>query len=345
MNFFSKIISASASIFFLYACQDNTSHTIDYVNIQGEAQGTTFSITYQDSLSRNFKPSIDSMLLAIDKSVSTYVSSSLISQFNALTDTTAFEVDEIFYTNLMVSSNVYKQTNGAFDPTITPLYKYFKFHNNDSLTIDSIQVDSILTNHVGFTKLRFYAANGTYFVQKLLPTLQLDFNAVAQGYSVDVIGAFLEQKGVSNYMVELGGEVLAKGKNPSSKAWSIGIEQPHFNSDKREAAVSIVKLENKALATSGSYRKYKELNGKKYAHAINPITGMPVSHSVLSVSVIATTCAEADAYATAFLVLGRERSLQVIADKQLNVEVYFIEAEAEAFSEFYSNGFKQLLAN
>jgi FAD:protein FMN transferase len=153
MNFLGKIISASASVFLFYACQDNTSHTIDYVNIQGEAQGTTYSITYQDSLSRNFKPSIDSMLMAIDKSVSTYVSSSLISQFNALTDTTAFEVDEIFYTNLVVSSNVYKQTNGAFDPTITPLYKYFKFHNNDSLTIDSIQVDSILTNHVGFTKL------------------------------------------------------------------------------------------------------------------------------------------------------------------------------------------------
>lgn len=341
MKFFKEIICISLSATFIYSCsENNNSGKIDYVNIQGEAQGTTYSITYQDSLSRNFKSSVDSILSQIDLSVSAYVDSSLISKFNSLIDTTAFEVDAIFYNNLVVSSNVYEQTNGAFDPTITPLYKYFKFHNNDSLKIDSAQVDSILKNHVGLSKLSFFIKDETYFVKKHTPTVQLDFNAVAQGYSVDLLAGFLEKKGVKNYMVELGGEVLAKGKNPNSKVWSIGIEKPNFNSEKREDAVSIVKLNNKALATSGSYRKYKELNGKKYSHAINPISGIPVSHNVLSVSVIANTCADADAYATAFLVLGKEESLDLIKQINLDIEVYFIEAsEKDNFKEYKSEGF------
>ncbi|MFP5470617.1 MAG: FAD:protein FMN transferase [Bacteroidia bacterium] len=341
MKFLSKIISATLCAFLFYSCQETKKpQTIDYLNIQGEAQGTTYSITYKDSLSRNFKPSIDSILKQIDLSVSTYVDSSLISKFNVLTDTVPFEIDQIFYDNLLVSSKVYEQTNGIFDPTITPLFKYYNFHNNDSLKIDSVQVDSILRNHVGFSKLMFFTKNKTYFVKKQTPSIQLDFNAVAQGYSVDVIGAFLEKNGVKNFMVELGGEVLAKGKNPNRKTWNIGIEKPNFNSEKTDDAVSVVKLENKALATSGSYRKFKELNGKKYAHAINPITGMPVSHSVLSVSVIANTCAEADAYATAFLILGKEASLNLIKKINLNVEVYFIETSEEGnFKEYKSEGF------
>lgn len=324
-----KIYIKAFSAILLLSCSQN--EQLPYHNIIGFAQGTTYNIVYSDSLNRNFKPEIDSILQNIDLSLSTYVSASLISRFNEYKDTTLFEIDRMFYDNLFLSKQVNKITEGAFDPTVLPLYKYFKFESNDSLGIDPLKVDSIKQN-IGINNVELISRDNKFFVKKTNLNLVLDFNAIAQGYSVDIIADFLKSKLVCNYMIELGGEVLAKGNNPNQKLWRIGIERPTYN--KENEAQKIVELNNEALATSGSYRKYKQIGNKKYSHAIDPITGYPVSHNLLSVSVISNTCAEADAYATAFLVLGKEKSLEIIKKNSIDVKGLFIESgEKEEFVE------------
>jgi thiamine biosynthesis lipoprotein len=286
----------------LFSCSESTNES-KYYNVKGEAQGTTYSITYKDSLGRNFQTQIDSILTAIDNSVSTYVPESIISKFNAHNDTTWFEIDAIFYQNMVLSKKVNTETH-VFDPTVRSLYHYYKFDTNDAIGIDSAKIDSILTKHVGIAKLEVKADDGRYFIKKSTPNISIDFNAIAQGHSVDLIAAFLQSKHLHNYMVEVGGELCVKGKNPSNNAWVIAIEKPTETETQGEELQLKIKLNERALATSGSYRKYKLKDGKRYSHAIHPLSGLPVTHNTLSVSVIAESTALADAYATAFLVLA-----------------------------------------
>ncbi|MCB0410235.1 MAG: FAD:protein FMN transferase, partial [Flavobacteriales bacterium] len=159
-------------------------------------------------------------------------------------------------------------------------------------------------------------------VMKINPGTMLDFNAIAQGYSVDVLALFLEEKGIENYMVEVGGELRVKGVNKNDTLWRVGIDKPIENNRERELQ-AIISLENSSLATSGNYRKFYEKDGVKYSHTINPLTGYPVQHSLLSVTVIAPTCALADAYATAFMVLGLEKSKQIVENNP-DLEAFFI---------------------
>ncbi len=291
----------------LFACSNSTNQEVKVnhqVYIEGEAQGTTYNIKYIDSNQVNFKKEIDSILKAIDNSVSTYLSTSLISQLNNDSDTVI--VDSIFKVVFLKSLEISNATNNALDVTLAPVINAYGWGFKNKSTISPNLIDSLL-QYVGVSN---FELKGDTLI-KVLPNAMLDFNAIAQGYSVDLLANFLDKKFVGNYMIELGGEVVTKGKNVEGEWWRLGIDKPIENSETRILS-AILSLENQALATSGNYRKFYEEDGIKYSHTINPKTGYPVTHSLLSASVVANTCIEADGYATAFMVLGLEESKRIV---------------------------------
>lgn len=287
-----------------------------YTRLEGKAQGTTFHITYYDSLSRDFSAPVDSLFRLIDRSMSLWDSTSIISRFNRNEPGTV--ADEHFTAVFRRAQEVSAATGGVFDITVGPLVKAWGFSYKKGLPPpDSMQVDS-LRQLCGFHKVRL--ENGVLLKED--PRMEMDMNAIAQGYTVDVIARFLEQNGVRNYMVEIGGEVRAAGHNDKGEAWQIGIDKPTEIETAGRPLQTVAPLSGKSLATSGSYRKFIERDGKKFSHAIDPRTGYPITHQLLSVSVIAGDCATADAYATAFLVMGMEKGFD-IAEKQ-GLELYCI---------------------
>lgn len=289
-----------------------------YTTLEGQAQGTTFRIVY--AASDDLAPAIDSLFRVIDRSMSLWDSASLISRINR--NEPGVRPDEHFQTVYERARQVSEQTGGAFDVTVGPLVKAWGFSYKKGLPppTDS-QVDSLL-QLVGYRKLSL--RNG--ILQKENPNMAVDFNALAQGYTVDLIGHFLEKRRIRDYLVELGGEVRAVGRNPSGEAWQVGIDKPVEDRTDSRVLQVVVPLSGRSLATSGSYRKFIVRNGKKYSHAIDPRTGRPIDHNLLSVSVIADDCMTADAYATAFLVMGLEKALPIARAQGL--EVYGISADA-----------------
>lgn len=283
--------------------------------VDGHAQGTTYNIVYISEDGIDYQRAIDSTLIEIDNSLSTYQKRSIISKFNQADS--IFEVDQMCTDVFNISKKVFEISEGAFDPTIAPIVNAWGFgfenlHATDSVTIDSLRM------FVDFTKIAMNENN----VIKEKKGMMLDFNAVAQGYSVDVLADLLETRGINNYLVEVGGELKAKGLNLNGTFWRIGIDKPLENLVERELE-AIVNLENKALATSGNYRKFYEKNGMKHSHTINPKTGYPVNHNLLSATVISDNCGEADAFATVFMVVGLEDAKEIIS-KNKNLEALFI---------------------
>ena len=284
---------------------------------QGQAFGTTFSIQVYSINEIDFEKGIDSVLSKVNNSVSTYIPESDISKIN--NGNTAIVVDDIFIDNFNISTEVYEITGGFFDPTIGVLRNAYGFGDtNSTQEIDSLALDSMM-KFVGFNKVKLTSENK---IEKLYPEIYIDFNAVAKGYGIDLIGSYLDSKGVGNYLIELGGEILAKGKNvEKNKSWLVGIENVNLND---KSFSSIIALENIAMATSGNYRKFRidSLTGKKYVHTLNPITGSAAKSDITSATVLAPTCALADAYATAFMALGLENS-KVILKNIDKIDVYF----------------------
>lgn len=297
--------------------------------LQGQAQGTTYAITYYGPAAPNYQHAVDSMLEEIDASLSTYRPGSTISRFN---EGEVLESDDPhFFRMLEQSQAIYELTQGAFDPTVMPLVKAWGFGPDNRLQPQTDKLDS-LRALVGFDKLRYAQPDegGHYLLQKEVPGLQLDFNAIAQGYTVDVIADFLQAHSISHYLVELGGEVRAKGLNPQGKVWKLGIEKPD---DLQIMGIQLfaarVALKDGALATSGNYRKFYLKDGIKYSHTIDPFTGRPVQHSLLSVTVMAPQAARADAFATAFMVMGVSRAKALIqAHPELQLEALFISGQS-----------------
>ncbi len=288
------------------------------IHITGITMGTIgYSVKYIDSNNINYQAQIDSLLVAFNKSLSTYIPNSEISRFNANT-LLKFETP-YFYSVLKASKEVFDKTNGAFDPTIMPLVNAWGFGPDEANAPDSAQVEELLKS-VGFKNIFFDSVS----ICKLEEGVALDFSAVAKGHAVDLVVDLLEEKGIQNIFVEIGGEVYAKGENTAeNKPWMVGIEDPSSATEERKI-FSAVKLENKALATSGNYRNYKIISGKKMGHTISPATGYPVQHSLLSASVFAKNCTLADAYATAFMVLGVEKAKAILAkDKSLNAYLIY----------------------
>ncbi len=303
--------------------------------LQGLAQGSYYAITYFDELNRNFQHEIDSIFHAVDMSVNLWVDSSVISKVNRNEEVT---LDSIFIDNFRIAQKAARLSDGYFDPTISPIVAAwgFSYKSGDSITPQLI--DS-LKQLVNYQKIRI--ENGK--VVKENPNMKLDFNAIAQGYTSDLIASFLESRGIKNYLVDTGGEIMARGSKPNGQPWIVGIEKPAKNWDSEQVVQTRITLRDKGLVTSGSTRKYVERNGRRYSHCIDPKTGYPVEHNVLSATVMAENSVWADALASICMVMGMEKSLPLIESMD-GVEVYYIfvndQNELETFA---TEGFQELI--
>ena len=295
--------------------------------IEGEAQGTTYHITYYDATNRNFELEIHNLLMDFDKSVSTYLPTSIISRINANEKNVI--VDNYFIACFNKAKEVWKNTNGAFDPTVYPLVNAWGFGPGKKQKIEKTKIDSIL-KFVGFNLIKL---KGNKIIKKD-PRVALDFNAFAQGYSVDIVSEYLNSKGISNYIVEIGGEVYARGKKPNGDHWKIGIEKPIDNKESGNEYKAMVKLENLAIATSGNYRRFILENGVKYHHHLDPKTGYPTKNKLLSASIFSKECISSDANATGVLVMGLEKAKEFLA-KHTELQAYLIYSDDKGNYQVY----------
>ena len=294
-------------LFILFISCINEKNTF---NIKGDALGTTYNIIIDSSLEKiDLSKSIDSIFSVINNSMSTYLQNSIISDVNKNIKT---KVDEHFIKVFTKSKEVWEQSDRYFDPTVGILVNAYGFgpivlsDNGNNKSIESLK------HLVGFDKVFL---NNNNEVIKENKDIFIDFNSIAKGYSVDLIGEFLSQKKINNYLIEVGGEILAKGINKRTKSvWTLGIQDP-LNQDKY---IQTVELNDKALATSGNYRKYllDPETGERYVHTINPITGLTSKNNTLSVSVISEDCITSDAWATALLSLDINRGRSIIDEKE-----------------------------
>ena len=284
----------------------------------GEAQGTTYSIKYV-SEKRVEDAVFEDLLEAIDREVSLWRPDSRINQINAWdrTDSLFGFVDstQIIGPLWALSEELHGLTKGAFDPTVSPLVELWGFGLSEMAQVGAQQVDSVLS-FTGLQPDRFdmneEEEDGYYkatWVRKGDPRAALDFNAIAQGYSVDLLMEELRKRGIDNAMVELGGEVVCRGQNASGQPWRIAVDRPIEGSAGHDRTFEmVVAVQDRAICTSGSYRKFHEVDGRKISHTIDPGTGWPAANGLLSATVMATTGAYADALATAFMVLGAEQT-------------------------------------
>jgi FAD:protein FMN transferase len=320
----------------------------NFARIKGNTMGTTYTVVYEDAQKVNYKRAIDSLLKAINQEVSTYIPDADISVFNkAAAGVQRVERAENphFVENILVSNKIFQQTNGSFDPTVMPLVNYWGFGYTAKRPVTSADVGKVdsLRQFVGYNKLNVTEDETGVSLMKEEAGVQLDFSAVAKGYAVDKVGEFLAKKGIKNYLVEIGGETVCRGKSPRQDDWTLGINVPS-----RKAATTdvqeIVRLQDRALATSGNYRNYHTAeDGSIYAHTINPKTGLPEKNALLSASVIADDCATADAFATAFMVMGKDAALK-LAEKLPEVECFLIFADEKGeMQTIYSAGFEKYL--
>lgn len=294
------------------------------VSLEGETQGTTYRIKYRDSQQRNLKHSIDSLLAEFDQCLSLYRSDSELSQFNRGMSH-RFE-RPYFYPVLKKSEEVFRATDGAFDPTVLPLVEAYGFGPKKPRPTDEINVDS-LVQLVGLQQIVFDSITA----QKQRKNIRLDFNGIAQGYSVDVLAMFLETKGVSQYMVEIGGEIRTKGQKGDGQYWTVGIADP-FHPDQLYVTLN---LSDRAMTTAGNYRNHYVANGQVFSHIINPKTGMTEQSELVSVTVFAADAITADGYDTAFMVMGLEKTKRFLANRP-DLDAYLMYTDANGQLQTYA---------
>ena len=285
---------------------------------EGAVFGTFYHLTYQAK--ESLKDSIEAQLARVDASLSMFNPKSVISRINQNEDV---EADSLFRRVFLLSQLVSEATDGAFDITVAPLVNAWGFGFKHDALPDSAQVDS-LRALVGWERVTL-TADG--HVQKDDPRMVLDCSAVAKGFGVDIVADYLRACGVVNFMVEIGGEVIVSGTNPKGDTWRVGVNKPvEDNTSTNHELQTVLPLTDCAMATSGNYRNFYVAGGRKVAHTIDPHTGYPVQHSLLSATVLAPTCAEADAFATSFMVLGLEKAKEVLAAHS-ELQVYLIYAD------------------
>lgn len=296
----------------------------------------TYNVKYFDEGKRNFKPQIDSLLAVFNESLNTYIPDSEISTFNK-TDSFRFELP-YFLPALEAARTVYDQTNGAFDPSIGPLIDAWGFGPGEQVRPDSSHIDS-LRQFVGYEKIKFDLQS----VVKNDSRTTISFSASAKGYGVDVVADYLRNNGVENYFVEIGGEVVASGKNlERNTPWVIGIMHPDSDEISQFAYAQVL-LENKAMATSGNYFNYHIIDGVKYGHTISPATGYPIQHNLLSASVFAEDCQTADALATAFMVMGKDNAIEFL-NQHPEYDAYLIFSQSEgSLADYATEGIKPFI--
>lgn len=309
----------------------------EFVQLEGETMGTTYHITLvaedQQPLSKDFtelQTAIDAELQTINQHMSTYIPDSEIMKLNSAEVGKWHYVSEPLRQVLKVSEDISRKSGGAFDITVGPLVNVWGFgpvrQPDQKPTPEAISNAKAL---VGYQHLEL-----TGHQVRKAAAIHLDLSAVAKGYGVDWVAAFLDAQGFQHYMVEIGGELRLKGLNAKGKRWRIAIERPEAWQGSVHKAITI---SERGMATSGDYRNYFELDGKRYSHTIDPVSGYPIDHNLASVTVIAATSAEADAWATAINVLGAERGM-AIAQKE-NLAVYMIVKDGDHFTDRFSDAF------
>ena len=310
------------------------------IKLNGNAQGTYYSIIYYDEQHRDFSAEIDSLLHAFDLSASLWEESSLIRRINSnQTDT----LDAILLELFQQAQYLNNTTQGAFDCSIGKLVRAYGFAYEEQSNLSDKTIDSLL--RYCNQPIVFDTLEGIIRIKKQ-PATEFDFNAIAQGYSVDLIDQFFSEKGLKNYLIDVGGEVIARGEKPQGRSWTVGIERPAANKDCSPEVELAINLKNQSVVTSGNYRKYYEKDGVRYSHTINPATGRPVEHSLLSASVVSSKSWIADGFATAFMVMGLEKSLKFIDDHKDNPEIqsaFFIYDDGGEIKTFATDEFEKLI--
>lgn len=301
---------------------------------QGLVFGTMYKITYQSD--ENLKNEIEAELEKVNQSLSPFSKESVITHINQNTDLTA---DSLFTYVFQLAKQISEETHGAFDITVAPLVNAWGFGFKNATQIDSLTIDSI-RQFVGIDKVRM--ENGK--VIKDDPRLMLDCSAIAKGFGVDCVVRLFDRKGIKNYMIDIGGELVMKGENAQMNTWRIGINKPIDDSlAVNQELQTILEISNAGMATSGNYRNFYYKDGKKYAHTIDPRTGYPVQHNILSSTVVAKDCATADAYATSFMVLGLD-SAKAVCNAHPELDAYFIYSKDNGETGVYfTEGMKKYL--
>lgn len=329
-----RLILQIAALFLIAGCSKNSSteNATNFYKISGPAQGTSYHITLETDSPELLQSAVDSLIEVIDVSMSTYRDDSYISKWNANSLTLNDAKDAHFEEVLSTSISLAEETKGYFDPTVGPLLAYFGFGEKLDQSIDEKQLPS-LKAIMGIDKITLVEETHP---TKSVADLTLNFNAVAQGYTVDEIAELLNEKGVTNYMIELGGEVKVAGVNKEAGQWSIGIEKPEENieleQDLKKRLQTIILLNNgQSLATSGNYRNFKidEVSGEKYGHIIDPISMKPVKSKLLSATVITENCAEADAIATALMAMGYEKAQAFLLENEAKYNAFLVYVDNE----------------
>lgn len=310
-------------------------HTMPYQHNTGFIFGTVYNITYQSD--KDLQDEIEAELKKVDSSLSTFNKASVISKINRNENV---EVNKMFADVFNLAQNISSETEGAFDITVAPLVNAwgFGFKNDTKPTAEAI--DS-LKQIIGYKKIRLEGNR----VVKEDKRIMLDCSAIAKGYGSDAVARLLKSKGIENFMVEIGGEIVTKGINEKRLPWKIGVTKPVDDSlNVNQEIQTILNVTNKAMATSGNYRNFYYKNGKKYAHTIDPTTGYPVQHNILSATVLAANCATADAYATAFMVMGMEKAKEIL-NRHPELMAYFIYSDKNGNNAvWYSPSLKDKIA-
>ena len=314
------------------ACQNqltdkNKTDGKEYHQTQGNVFGTLYHITYDGQ--KDLHEGIEATLKDVDKSLSPFNEHSVITAIN---NNQSDRADERLKTVFVLAQKISKVTNGAFDITCAPLVNAWGFGFKNAEKVDSTTIDSLL-QFVGYKKVRLTENK----IHKDDPRIMLDCSAIAKGYGVDAVAKYLEQQGVKNYMVEIGGEVRVQGLNPQRNKWRIGINKPTDDPTSTNGELQeVLEVSNIAMATSGNYRNFYEKDNIRYAHTIDPRTGYPVQHSILSATVLAADCATADAYATAFMVMGMEQAIELLVHHP-EIQAYLIYSGKKGENKVWKN--------
>lgn len=312
------------------------SQRLPAIRLEGQTMGTTYHITYFDQRGRDFQQAVDSVLVAVNQSINTYDSTSEVSRFNRSTRSFRFERLH-FFEPLRISRVVVTGSYGAYDPTVMPLVNAWGFGPRKVERPDTAEILTI-RQFVGFEKINF----NTDSVWKSDPRVQLDFGGIGQGYGADAVASFLRSKDVRDFFVELGGEGLAAGKNlMEGRDWEIGILDPQSDYVEQKFKARAM-IRNKAFSTSGNYFNYREVDGQRYSHTIDPVSGFPVQRELLSATVFAEDCATADAWATAFMCMGHEKAIEALKGHP-ELSAFFIYSSDSGIRTYASESLQNVL--
>lgn len=309
-------------------------NTMPYQHNEGQIFGTTYHITYQSD--KDLHREILQRLQLVDQTFSTFNDESIISKINR---NEPVKLNQMFIEVFDLAKTVSKDTHGAFDITVAPLVNVWGFGFKSGTPPTKAVIDS-LRHLTGYEKVKLIGST----VRKQDPRIMLDCSAIAKGYGSDVVAQYLRSRDVENFMIEIGGEIVVQGNSDKRLPWKIGVTKPTDDSTQvNNELQTVLNVTNTAMATSGNYRRFYYKNGKKYAHTIDPKTGYPVQHNILSATVLANTCAKADAYATSFMVLGLEKTQQVLQHHP-DLMVYLIYADGQGKNKvWYSPSLKKAI--